>query len=92
MSGTRTPLRRSTSFLVATGCPHGAVPRRVELPIEDYEDGERRFVRAYLPGADPDRDIQLNLRGSALRLRCERRVGYPDCDRRPHITSRSTRS
>ena len=41
---------------------------------------ERRFVRAYLPDADPDRDIQVNLRGSALGLRCERRVEYPDCD------------
>ena len=46
------------------------------------EEGERRFVRAYLPGADPDRDIQVNLRGSALGLRCERRVKYPDCDRK----------
>ena len=85
MSGPRTLLLRSTSFLVATGCPHGAVPRRVELPIEEYQEGERRFVRAYLPGADPDRDIQVNLRGSALGLRCERRVEYPDCDRTaPH--------
>ena len=88
MSAPRTPLLRSTSFLVATGCRHGAVPRRVELPIEEYEEGERRFVRAYLPGADPDRDIQVNLRGSALGLRCERRVEYPDCDRKAahHVT------
>ena len=61
------------------------MPSRVDLPIEHYEDGGRRFVRAYLPGADPDREIQLNLRGSALRLRCERRLEYPDCDRTaPH--------
>lgn len=80
MSGPRTLLLRSTSFLVATGCPHGAVPRRVELPIEEYQDGERRFVRAYLPGADPDRDIQVNLRARALGLRCERGVEYPDCE------------
>jgi HSP20 family protein len=51
----------------------------VELPIEEYQDGERRFVRAYLPGADPDRDIQVNLRAGALGLRCERGVEYPDC-------------
>ena len=84
MSSTGTSPRRSTSFLVATGCPHGAVPRLVELPIEDHQHGERRCVRAYLPGADPDCDIQLDLRGSALRLRCERRVGYPDCDGKAH--------
>src|SRR5688572_5130363 len=84
VSGPRTPRRRSTSFLVATGCRHGAVPKRVDLPIEDYEEGGRRFLRVYLPGADPDRDIQLTLRGSALKLRCERRVEYPDCDRTAH--------
>ena len=38
--------------------PHGAVPKRVDLPIENYEEGGRRFLRAYLPGADPDRDIR----------------------------------
>ena len=80
----RTPLLRSTSFLVATGCPHGAVPSRVDLPIEHYERDGRCFVRAYLPDADPDRDIRLNLRGSALRVRCERRVAYPECDKTTH--------
>ena len=87
MSGRRTPLLRSTSssFLVATGCPHGAVPRRVELPIEEYEEGERHFLRLYLPDVDLDRDIRVNLRGSALTLRCDRRLEYPDCDRTaPH--------
>lgn len=84
MSGLRTPVRRTTSFLVATGCPHGAVPSRVDLPIEHFEDGGRCFVRAYLPGADPDKDIQLNLRGSTLRLVCERRVDYPDCATAAH--------
>jgi HSP20 family protein len=80
VSSTRTPQPRSTSFLVAIGCPHGALPRRVDIPIEEYQEDERRFVRVYLPGADPDRDIRVNLRGSALRLRGERRVEYPDCD------------
>ena len=80
MSGTRTLQPRSTSFLVAVGCPHGSVPRRVDIPIEEYQEGERRFVRVYLPGADPDRDIMVTLRGSALRLRCQRRVEYTDCD------------
>jgi HSP20 family molecular chaperone IbpA len=57
----------------------------VELPIEEYEEDERRFVRVYLPDADPDRDIRVNLRESALRLRCERSLEYPDCDRTaPH--------
>jgi HSP20 family protein len=85
VSGPRTPLLRSTSFLVATGCPHGAVPNRVDLPIEHYDEGGRRFVRAYLPGADLDRDIGVTLRGSALSLRCDRRLEYPDCDRKaPH--------
>ena len=79
MSSTRTPQPRSTSFLVAIGCPHGAVPRRVELPIEEYQEDERRFVRVYLPDVDPDR-VMVTLRGSALRLCCERRIEYPDCD------------
>jgi len=88
VSAPRARLLRSTSFLVATGCPHGAVPRCVELPIEEYEEGERRFVRLYLPDVDPDRDIRVNLRGSALRLRCERRLEYPDCDRTgPHCVT-----
>src|SRR5688500_8055832 len=80
VSSTRTPQPRSTSFLVAIECPHGALPRRVELRIEQYQDGRRRFVRVYLPGADPDRDIQVDVLGSALRLHCERRVEYTDCD------------
>ena len=84
MSASRAPLLRSTSFLVATGCPHGAVPSRVDLPIEHYQRDGRCFVRAYLPDADPDRDIRLDLRGSALRVRCERRVAYPECDKTTH--------
>ena len=88
MSGSRTRQPRSTSFLVAIGCPHGSVPRRVEIPIEQYRKGERRVVRAYLPGADPDRDIRVTLWGSALRLRCQRRVEYPDCDSAdPHVVT-----
>jgi HSP20 family protein len=70
----------STRFLVATACPHGAFPRRVEMPIEAYDEGERRLVRAYLPGADPDRDIMVTMRERELRLRCHRRLGIQGCD------------
>ena len=84
VAGPGTPLRRTTSFLVATGCPHGAVPSRVDLPIEHYERVGRCFVRAYLPDADPDRDIQLDLRGSALSFHLERRVDYPECASAAH--------
>ena len=80
MSGTRAPQSRSTSFLVAIACPHGAVPRRVEIPLEEYQEGERRFVRAHLPGADLDRDIEVTLVGSDLRLRFRRRVENLECE------------
>ena len=49
------------------------------VPIEEYQEDERRFVRVYLPDVDPDQ-VRVTLRGSALKLCCERRIEYPDCD------------
>jgi HSP20 family molecular chaperone IbpA len=56
----------------------------MDLPIEHFERGGRCFVRAYLPDADPDRDIRLDLRGSALSVHLERRVDYPECASATH--------
>jgi HSP20 family molecular chaperone IbpA len=76
----RTCRSRSTSFLVAVGCAHGVLPRRVELPLEEYQEGGLRVVRAYLPGADPSRDIVVTRQGSELVVRCRRRVENLECE------------
>jgi HSP20 family molecular chaperone IbpA len=49
------------------------------MPLDEYDAGERRFVRAHLPGADPDRDIVVTLRGDELGLRWQHRFDGLDC-------------
>lgn len=70
----------STSFVVSVGCAHCVLPRRVELPLEEYQEGVRRVVRAYLPGADPGREIMVTRQGSEVRVRCQRRVENLECE------------
>lgn len=49
-----------------------------EVRIEEYVEGDRRFVRADLPGIDPARDVELTVDGGILRLRGERRAEEHD--------------
>ena len=80
MSGTEAAHPRSTRFVVATEAGDGVIPKRAEMAIEEFEEGGRRFVRAYLPGADADKDILVTMRHGELRLRCERHVKRRDRD------------
>jgi HSP20 family protein len=43
--------------------------RTVEVSVDEYVDQETLVVRAKLPGADPDRDIQVAVAGSVLQIR-----------------------
>lgn len=43
------------------------------IRIEDYVEDGHYVVRAELPGVDPDKDVELSLRGDTLTIRGERR-------------------
>lgn len=44
-----------------------------EVRLEEYVDGDRRVVRADIPGVDPEQDIDLTVEGNLLHLRGQRR-------------------
>ncbi|WP_168929534.1 Hsp20/alpha crystallin family protein [Nocardioides sp. GY 10113] len=49
-----------------------------EVRVEEYVDGDRRVIRADIPGVDPTKDIQLSVEGGVLRLHGERRAEEHD--------------
>jgi HSP20 family protein len=56
----------------------GNVPMQPEIKVEEYQEGERRIVRADLPGVDPDKDIAVTVDDGLLRLHGERRAEQHD--------------
>jgi HSP20 family protein len=56
----------------------GTVPMQQEIKVEEYQEGERRIVRADLPGVDPDKDISVTVDDGLLRLHGERRAEEHD--------------
>jgi HSP20 family protein len=56
----------------------GTVPMQPEIKVEEYQEGERRIVRADLPGVDPDKDIAVTVDDGLLRLHGERRAEEHD--------------
>jgi HSP20 family protein len=51
------------------GFPEGAEMLRVE----EFTDKDQLVVRAEMPGIDPEKDVELQVRDQMLRLRAERR-------------------
>ncbi|MQW77862.1 Hsp20 family protein [Nocardioides sp. dk4132] len=45
-----------------------------QVRIEEWVDGDRRFIRVDLPGVDPEKDLELSIDGDMLQLRGERRA------------------
>lgn len=56
----------------------GNVPTQPEIRVEEFQEGERRIVRADLPGVDPDKDIVVTVDEGLLRLHGERRAEKHD--------------
>ena len=56
----------------------GAVPMQPEIKVEEYQEGERRVIRADLPGVDPDKDISVTVGDGLLRLHGQRRAQEHD--------------
>ena len=44
-----------------------------QVAVEEFTENGQIVVRAELPGADPDRDIDVSIDGGNLRIRAERR-------------------
>jgi HSP20 family protein len=44
-----------------------------EIRVEEWTEGDQLVVRAELPGIDPDRDVQVNIRDHTLEISAERR-------------------
>jgi HSP20 family protein len=51
----------------------GAATTQPDIRVEEYLDGDRKVVRADLPGVDPTEDIRLEVEGHLLRLSAQRR-------------------
>jgi HSP20 family protein len=56
----------------------GNAPMQPEIKVEEYQEGERRFIRADLPGIDPDKDIAVTVDQGLLRLHGQRRAEEHD--------------
>lgn len=56
----------------------GNVPMQPEIRVEEFQEGERRIVRADLPGIDPDKDIGVTVDAGLLRIHAERRAEEHD--------------
>lgn len=46
--------------------------RVADVRVEEFVDGETLVVRAEMPGADPDRDIEVSVAGGVLHIRAGR--------------------
>jgi HSP20 family protein len=44
-----------------------------DMRVEEFVDEDQLVVRAEMPGIDPDRDVEIDIRDHALRIRAERR-------------------
>ena len=56
----------------------GNVPMQQEMRLEVFLEGERRIVRADLPGVDPDKDISVTVDDGLLHIHGERRAEEHD--------------
>ena len=56
----------------------GGLPMQPEIRVEEYQEGERRIIRADLPGVDPDKDIDVTVDRGLLRLHGQRRAEERD--------------
>jgi HSP20 family protein len=44
-----------------------------EIPVEEFVDDDTLFVRAELPGIDPERDVEIIVSDNMLHLQAQRR-------------------
>jgi HSP20 family protein len=58
-------------FIDWLGAPGAELER--ELKVEEFTDNDQHVIRAELPGINPDKDIDIHIRGHALEIRAERR-------------------
>ncbi|WP_193605223.1 Hsp20/alpha crystallin family protein [Nocardioides dongkuii] len=66
--------RESPSLLTELTNWMGATALDPQVRVEEWVEGDRRIIRADIPGVDPQRDIQLSVDGGMLHLRGERRA------------------
>jgi HSP20 family protein len=76
---TTTPARRDPASLMGELMSwFGNVPTEPEIKIEEFQEGERRFIRADLPGVDPEKDVSVTVEDGRLRLHGQRRAEEHD--------------
>jgi HSP20 family protein len=75
---TPTVRREGASLLSELMNWFGGMPVQPEIRVEEYQEGERRIVRADLPGVDPDKDIDVTIDGGLLRIHGQRRAEEHD--------------
>jgi HSP20 family protein len=44
-----------------------------DMRVEEFVEDDKLVLRAEMPGIDPDRDVEIDVRDHALRIRAERR-------------------
>ena len=70
--------RDGTSLLSELMTWMGATEPEPQIKIEEFVEGDRRMIRADMPGVDPRKDIELTVEGNLLHLRGERRAEEHD--------------
>jgi len=78
MTSTPTVRRDGASLVGDLMSWFGGMPMQPEIRVEEYQEGERRIIRADLPGVDPDKDIEVTVDGGLLRLHGQRRAEEHD--------------
>ena len=78
MTSTTTVRRDGASLVGELMSWLGGMPMQPEIRVEEYQEGERRIIRADLPGVDPDKDIEVTVDGGLLRLHGQRRAEEHD--------------
>ncbi|MCD4533301.1 Hsp20/alpha crystallin family protein [Nocardioides sp. cx-169] len=56
----------------------GAPGMEPQVRVEEWVEGDRRIIRADIPGVDPTKDIELTVEGGMLHLRGQRRAETHD--------------
>ena len=78
MTTTPAVRRDGTSLMSELMGWFGNVPMQPEIRVEEYLEGERRIMRADLPGVDPDKDVSVTVDDGLLRIHGERRAEEHD--------------
>ena len=78
VTSTPTVRHEGTSLVSELMSLFGGLQLQPDIRVEEYQEDERRIVRADLPGVDPDKDIDVTVDSGLLRIQGYRRAEEHD--------------